>query len=101
VVNLTNTCISQEDIIHYCGTWYGSHYGRLGHMFADPQHTEDDIESNDDEEDEHLKGDDGIMEFDRLGNMEQSDLPMGALVSSSDTINSSTPWKRLLHNWSL
>ncbi len=36
VVILTCTNIFQEDIIHYCGTWYGSHRGRLGHMFADP-----------------------------------------------------------------
>jgi hypothetical protein len=28
------TCI--EDIIHYCGTWYGSHCGGLGHMFENP-----------------------------------------------------------------
>jgi hypothetical protein len=30
------TDISQKDIIHYCGTWYGSHRGGLGHMFVDP-----------------------------------------------------------------
>jgi hypothetical protein len=32
------TCIDifQQDIIHYCGTWYGSHHEGLGHMFADP-----------------------------------------------------------------
>ncbi len=62
------TCIDifQEDIIHYCGTWYGSYHGRLGHMFVDPRHIQDDMESNDDDEDEHLEGDDGIMEFDGL-----------------------------------
>jgi len=65
-------------------------------MFADPQHTQDDIESNDDDEDEHLKGDDGIMEFDRLRNMEQSDPPMGTFVRSTDTINSSTPMEKAL-----
>ncbi len=65
-------------------------------MFADPQHTQDDIESNDDDKDEHLKGDDKIMEFDRLRNMQQSDLPMGALVRSSDTMNSSTPMEKTL-----
>jgi len=52
------------------------------------------MESNDDDEDEHLEGDDGIMEFDGLINMEQSDLHMGAIVKSSDTINSSTPMER-------
>jgi len=36
VVILTCTHISQEDIIHYYGTWYGSHCGGLGHMFVDP-----------------------------------------------------------------
>ncbi len=29
VVILTCTNIFQEDIIHYCGTWYGSHHGGL------------------------------------------------------------------------
>ncbi len=101
VVILTCTNISQEDIIHYCGTWYGSHRGGLGHMFVDPQHIPDDMESNDDDEDDHLEGDDGIMEFDGLINMEQNDLPMGAIVGSNDTINSSTPMERALHNWSL
>jgi hypothetical protein len=65
-------------------------------MFADPQHIPDDMESNDDDKDEHLEGDDGIMEFDGLMNMEQSDLPMGAIIGSNDTINSSTPMERAL-----
>ncbi len=65
-------------------------------MFADPWHIVDDMESNDDDEDEHLEGDDGIMEFDGLMNMEQNDLPMGAIVGSNDTINSSTPMERAL-----
>jgi hypothetical protein len=60
-------------------------------MFADPQHIPSDMESNDDDENEHFEGDDGIMEFDGLMNMEQSDFPMGAIVGSNDTINSSTP----------
>jgi hypothetical protein len=94
VVILTCTNISQEDIIHCCETWYGSHCGGLGHMFADPRHIPDDMESNDDDEDEHLEGGDGIMEFDGLMNMEQNDLPMGAIVGSNDTINSSTPMER-------
>jgi hypothetical protein len=36
------------------------------------------------------------MEFDGLKSMEQSDLPMGAIVRSSDTINSSTLMERAL-----
>jgi hypothetical protein len=63
-------------------------------MFVDPQHIPNDMESNDDDEDEHLEGDDGIMEFDGLKIMEQSDLPMGAIVGSSDTIISSTPMEK-------
>jgi hypothetical protein len=94
VVNITCTNISQEDIIHYCGTWYGSHCRRLGHMFANPRHIPNDMEFNDDDEDEHLEGDDGIMEFDELTNMEQNDFPMGAIVGSNVTINSSTPMER-------
>jgi hypothetical protein len=54
------------------------------------------MESNDDDKDEHLEGDNGIMEFDRLMNMEQNDLPMGAIVGSNDTINSSTPMEKAL-----
>jgi hypothetical protein len=54
------------------------------------------MESNDDDKDEHLEGDDGIMEFDGLMNMEQNDLPIGAIVSSNDTINSSTPMENVL-----
>ncbi len=96
VVILTCTNISQQDIIHNCGTWYGSHPGGLGHMFVDPRHILDDMESNDDDEDEHLEGDDGIIEFDGLMNMEQNDLPMGAIVGSNDTINSSTPMEKAL-----
>ncbi len=89
VVIFTCTNISQENIIHYYGTWYGSHRGGLGHIL-------DDMESNDDDEDEHLEGDDGIMEFDGLMNMEKNDLPMGAIVGSNDTMNSSTPMERAL-----
>jgi hypothetical protein len=47
-------------------------------------------------EHEHLEGDDGIMEFDGLMNMEQNDLPIGAIVGSNDTINSLTPMERAL-----
>ncbi len=87
------TC-THEDIIHYYGTWYGSHHEGSGHMFANPQHILNDMESNDDDEYEHLEGDDEIMEFDGLKIMEQSDLLIGAIVRSSDTINSSTPMER-------
>jgi len=52
------------------------------------------MESNDDDEDEHLEGDDGIMEFDGLMNMEQNDLLMDAILGSNDIINSSTPMER-------
>ncbi len=54
------------------------------------------MESNDDDENEHLESDDGIMEFDGLMNMEQNDLPMGAIVGSNDRINSSTPMEKAL-----
>jgi hypothetical protein len=51
-------------------------------MSVDPQHILDDMESNDDDEDEHLEGGDGIMEFDGLMNMEQNDLLIGAIIGS-------------------
>jgi len=59
-------------------------------MFVDSQHIPYDMESNDDDENYHLEGDDGIM------NMEQNDLPMATIVGSNDTINSSTPMERAL-----
>jgi len=70
VIIFTCINISQEDIIHYCETWYGSHHGGLGHMFVDPRHILNDMESNDDDENEHLEADDGIIEFDGLRSME-------------------------------
>jgi len=48
------------------------------------------MESNDADEDEHLEGDDGLM------NMEQSNLHVGAIVGSNDIINSSTPMEKAL-----
>jgi hypothetical protein len=65
-------------------------------MFANPQHILDDMDSNDDDENDHLEGDDRIMEFDGLMNMEQNDLPMGAFVGFNEIINSSTPMERAL-----
>jgi hypothetical protein len=54
------------------------------------------MESNDDDENEHLENDDGIMEFNGLTIVEQSDLPMGAIVMFIETINSSTIMERAL-----
>ncbi len=66
-------------------------------MFANPQHIPNDMEPNNDGENEHLKrDDDGIMEFDRLMTMERSDLPMGGIVRSRETINLSTLMERVL-----
>ncbi len=65
-------------------------------MFVDPRHIPNDMESNDDDDDEHFESVDGIMEFDGLMNMEQNDLPVGAIVGSNDTINSSTPMEKAL-----
>jgi hypothetical protein len=65
-------------------------------MFADPQHIPNDMESNDDDEDEHFEGDDGTMEFDGFMNMELNDFPMGAIVRFNDTINSSTLMEKAL-----
>jgi len=67
-------------------------------MFVDPRHIlifSTHMESNDDGEDEHFEGDDGIMEFNGLTTMEHNDLLMGAIITSSDTINSSTPMETI------
>jgi hypothetical protein len=57
------------------------------------------MESNDDDKNEHLESDHGIIKFDGLMNMEQSDFPMGAIIGSNDIIISSTSMERALHNW--
>jgi hypothetical protein len=54
------------------------------------------MESNDDDENKHLEGYDGIIEFDGFMNMEQSDFHMDAIVGSSGTINSSTLMERVV-----
>jgi hypothetical protein len=43
---------------------------KILYLFMDPWHISNDIESNNDGEDEHLKGDDGIMEFNGLMTIE-------------------------------
>ncbi len=53
-------------------------------MFVDLRHIPDDMESSDDDEDDHLEGDDGIMEFDWLINMGQNNFCMGAIIGSID-----------------
>jgi hypothetical protein len=68
--------------------WYGSDGGGLGHMFVDPRHIPNEMESNDDGENEHFKGDQGIMDFDRLMTMKHNDLFMGGVVRSSEIRNS-------------
>jgi hypothetical protein len=90
------TCINSthEYIIHYYGMWYGSHNGRLGHMFANLRHILDDMESNNDGEDEHFKSDDGIMKFD--GSRPWSIVISLCIIGSSETINSSTLMERVL-----
>ncbi len=95
VVILTCTNIIHETIMHYYGRWYGSHHGGLGHMFVDPRHIPDDMECNDDDKYEHLESDDGFMEFNGLMTMEQNDHPMGGIIGSNETINSSTPIERV------
>jgi len=37
--------VTQEDVIEYCGTWYGSNHGGLPAMFVDPKHIVDGSDS--------------------------------------------------------
>jgi hypothetical protein len=72
------------------------HFFEILYLFADPRHILDNVESNDDDKDEHLEGDDGIMEFDGLTTMEQNDFPMGGIVTFNEIINSLTPMEKAL-----
>ncbi len=42
MIILMVTNVTQEDVIEYCGTWYGSNCGGLPTMFAYPKHIRDD-----------------------------------------------------------
>jgi hypothetical protein len=51
---LTCTDLTKENIIQYCGTWYGSNCGGFVAMFVDPTYLQIyDNESNDEEADEY------------------------------------------------
>jgi hypothetical protein len=52
------------------------------------------MESNNDGEDEHLEGDDEIMEFNGFTTMEYNDFLMGGIVRSNETRNSLTPMEK-------
>jgi hypothetical protein len=36
--------VTQEDVIEYYGTWYGSNHGGLPTMFVDPKHIADGLD---------------------------------------------------------
>jgi len=63
VVILTCTYITQEDIIEYCGTWYGFECGGLVAMFANRQHILDDGNSFNDGDNEFIEGEKRIIDI--------------------------------------
>jgi hypothetical protein len=54
------TDVTQEDVIDYCGTWFGSYHEGLATMFVDPKYILDDSNFEDDGE---TNGDEGVIDI--------------------------------------
>ncbi len=95
VMILTCINITHEYIIHYYWNMVWITLWRVGSHVCGLTTYSKWYGVNDDGENEHLEGDDEIMEFNVLMTMEHNDFPMGAIIGFSDTINSSTPMERV------
>jgi hypothetical protein len=65
--------VTHEDVIEYCGTWYGSNHGRLLAMFVDPKHISDGSNFEDDGfANDH---DEGVIDISGIESMDESPPP--------------------------
>jgi hypothetical protein len=61
--------VTQEDVIEYCGTWYGFNCNGLPTMFVDPKHIHDGLDSEDDSfVDNH---DEGVIDIGGIGHVDE------------------------------
>jgi hypothetical protein len=67
------TNVTQEDVIDYCGTWFGSNHEGLVAMFVDPTNISDDLTF---EVDSEANGDKRVIDIGLIGTMEEVVLHM-------------------------
>jgi hypothetical protein len=67
------TNVTQEDVIDYCGTWFGSNHEGLVAMFVDPTNILDDSTFKVDSE---ANGDKRVIDIGLIGTMEEVVLHM-------------------------
>jgi hypothetical protein len=67
------TNVTQEDVIDYCGTWFGFNHEGLVAMFVDPTNISDDSTF---EVDSEANGDKRVIDIGLIGTMEEVVLHM-------------------------
>jgi hypothetical protein len=70
------TDVTQEDVIDYYGTWFGSNYGGLVATFANPK---DILDGSNFKVDGEANGDERVIDIGLIGTMEEVVLPMDKL----------------------
>jgi hypothetical protein len=80
--------VTQEDVIDYCGTWFGSNHGGLATMFMDPKYIPNDSNSKDDGA---TFGDKGVTDIGLIGTMEEVVLPTNEVKAFDELESSSVP----------
>jgi hypothetical protein len=88
IIILMVTDVTQEDVIDYCGTWFGSYREGLATMFVDPKYILDDSDSENDGE---ANGDEGVIDIGLIGTMEEVVLPIDEVRAFDELESSSVP----------
>jgi hypothetical protein len=95
VVLLTCTDIIKENIIQYCGTWYGSNHGHFVAMFVGPTYLHIyDNESDDEEANEYHFEEPWVVDMCRLMTLDNTSLNVKKKKDHNQPSSSSTPTKK-------
>jgi hypothetical protein len=79
---------TQEDVIDYCGTWFGSNCDGLVAMFTNPKYIPDGLNFEDDSE---TNGDKRVIDIGLIGTMEEVVLPMDEVKAFDELESSNVP----------
>ncbi len=82
------TDVTQEDVIDYCGTWFGSNHKGLVAMFVNPKYILNDLDSKDNGEANHDKG---VIDIGLIGTMEEVVLPTNKVKAFDELESSNVP----------
>ncbi len=96
VVIFTCTYITQEDIIEYCGTWYGYECGGLATVFANWQDISDDGNSFNDGDNEFIEGEEGIIDIGGITITNENEFNMDNVGGSNEDSSSNVPMERAI-----